>query len=223
MDSNDQWRTMSNPRLLLDHPYRIKHRRLGCENVRLKVFCGNVENTRTQRELVEFLVVKSKTEKEGFETGVLALPFRGGSGGMFRVYRHPVEWYVWEAPKGFIELGETAEQAACREFEEETALVCTEESLQPLGAAMPVPAVVRSRARLFAVGECDLPPVIGPALFPAGQGVGDPVGVPTRFPDRRAHIPRWCSRSGRCRSARRSNPSAAGAPGSAFRDRQKRG
>lgn len=39
---------------------------------------------------------------------------------LVRQYRYPMDDYLYELPAGLIETGETAEEAACREMEEET-------------------------------------------------------------------------------------------------------
>lgn len=39
---------------------------------------------------------------------------------LVRQYRYPMDDYLYELPAGLIEPGETAEEAACREMEEET-------------------------------------------------------------------------------------------------------
>jgi ADP-ribose pyrophosphatase len=56
---------------------------------------------------------------------------------MIRQYRHSVSRDLWELPAGNIDAGESAEEAARRECEEETGLAPTR--IERLGAMFPAP------------------------------------------------------------------------------------
>ena len=66
------------------------------------------------------------TEEHGRRgiTGVCVLPVVGDSVALVDYYRHPLAQMSLEAPKGFMDAGETPEQAALRELAEETGLSC---------------------------------------------------------------------------------------------------
>ncbi|MDO4340069.1 MAG: NUDIX hydrolase [Eubacteriales bacterium] len=67
--------------------------------------------------------------------GVCILPIKDGRVILQKQYRYPVQSWEWELPGGFIDAGETAEQAAVRELKEETG--CAAKRLVPLGAFYP--------------------------------------------------------------------------------------
>jgi len=72
----------------------------------------------------------------------------------------------WEAPRGFIDKGETPEQAALRELAEETGMFGQSANILELGTIVPEGGVIRARSCLFAVQDCRL----------VGSGEGE-VGV----------------------------------------------
>ena len=59
-----------------------------------------------------------------------------------------------EAPKGFIDRGETPEQAAIRELAEETGLSCPTADLIRLGTVAPEPGIIDGRVALFTAHNC---------------------------------------------------------------------
>lgn len=89
------------------------------------------------------------------EAGVTVLPVQRGRVVLMRVYRHPMDAWFWEAPRGMIDPGETPAQAARRELEEETALRCPPGGLLPLGTYAPDAATMAARGGLFAALDCE--------------------------------------------------------------------
>ena len=103
----------------------------------------------------DFLVISPKSRREkDLVAGVAVLPIYRGKLGLLRIYRHPVMDFVWEAPRGFIDDGETEEQAAIRELEEETGLLCTPDNIHSLGVFMPEAGVFSARIRIFVAVDC---------------------------------------------------------------------
>jgi 8-oxo-dGTP pyrophosphatase MutT (NUDIX family) len=106
------------------------------------------------REVANFLVVQPKTMGAGGITGVCVLPVVGDSVALVDCYRHPLAQMSLEAPKGFIDPGETPAQAALRELAEETGLSCADADLVRLGTVAPEPGIINGRIALFAALNC---------------------------------------------------------------------
>jgi ADP-ribose pyrophosphatase len=66
---------------------------------------------------------------------------------MLRQYRHAVGEYLWEIPAGTLEAGESPENCAARELEEESGYRA--DRWQPLGEIVPVPGYADERIHLF--------------------------------------------------------------------------
>lgn len=79
--------------------------------------------------------------------GVCVLPFHGERIVLQRQYRYPIGSWQWELPGGFIDEGETPEEAAKRELREETGYEV--DSLQSLGAFYPSFGSTNEKIYLF--------------------------------------------------------------------------
>ena len=131
----------------------VKARRRVASNSMFDIFFDHLVES-PDREVVDFLVVQPKTKEPDGTSGVCVLPVVGDKFAMVDVYRHPLAQMSLEAPKGFIDAGETAPQAAMRELTEETGLSCAAENLIGLGTVAPEPGIVSGRAALFAALNC---------------------------------------------------------------------
>ena len=120
--------------------YRLRQRRLACENIRFEVFLDDVENP--NGEIVQnYLVVAPKIKTGDLVTGVAVLPVVDGKLGLLRIYRHAIQRHLWEVPRGFIDPGESDRKSALRELEEETGLSCADADLESLGIFAPEPGL----------------------------------------------------------------------------------
>ena len=132
-------------------PVTLLRRRVACENSKLRVFFDHI--VEGEKEVTDYIVV---TPRDGSDqplevTGVSILPVDDrGRVGLQTVWRHAIERQTWEVPRGFIDLGETMEQAAIRELQEEAGLACGPADLVALGAVLPEGGVIRGRNALFA-------------------------------------------------------------------------
>jgi len=79
--------------------------------------------------------------------GVIILPTMGEDVVLTREFRHPIRGWRWQCPRGFGDVGETGEQAARRELEEE--LGCTAISIRHLGDVEPDNGSLGARPRFY--------------------------------------------------------------------------
>ncbi|MDQ3185881.1 MAG: NUDIX hydrolase [Pseudomonadota bacterium] len=131
-------------------PIRLHSRRLACENTVFSVFLDHVTGTHGH-EVLQYLSVLPKGGAEGTVTGVGVLPIKDGKLGLIRIFRHPLSRWSWEVPRGLVDTGETAEQAAVRELREETGFAVKSAQLVTLGVMAPEAGVIAGRVRLFSV------------------------------------------------------------------------
>jgi len=131
----------------------LKDRRTVFENSKFHVFSDHIEDAQGN-EIKDYLVVAPKVFALPLITGVAVVPVIGNSVVLVRMFRHAVSKEVLEAPRGFVDIHETPEQAALRELKEETGLVCLPERLIPLGTCMPEAGLIAAQVALFAAMDC---------------------------------------------------------------------
>jgi ADP-ribose pyrophosphatase len=135
------------------HGFVIKGRRQVAANSVFDIFFDHIAEP-PDREVSDFLVVQPKHADPDGITGVCVLPIVAGRFALVNCYRHPVGQMSIEAPKGFVETGETSSQAALRELREETGLSCTAVNLVSLGTVIPEPGIINGRLALFVALDC---------------------------------------------------------------------
>ena len=131
----------------------LLQRRLACANRVWNVHFDHIRDM-AGAEVRDFITMAPKQVRPDLASGVAALPVVGDSIGLLRSYRHAVERWVWELPRGFLDPAEEPATAALRELREETGLICERSSLRALGAVMPECSTIRGRVMLFAACEC---------------------------------------------------------------------
>jgi 8-oxo-dGTP pyrophosphatase MutT (NUDIX family) len=132
----------------------VKQRRLAVENTKWRVYLDHLTD-RHGNEVPDYLVIEGHEIRPEFITGVSVLPIVEGRFLLLHAYRHALESLSWEAPRGFIDEGETPEDAALRELSEETGLTCARQHLVALGHFAPEAATIKARGALFVATHCE--------------------------------------------------------------------
>lgn len=133
----------------------LANRRLACENSRFSVFLDDV-TCQGQPSIPDYLVVAPKQLTDNLVAGVAVLPIVDDKIGLLRIYRHAIQSYLWEIPRGFVDPGELDRKSALRELEEETGLACADADLESLGLVAPEPGIIAGRAHLFVARRCKM-------------------------------------------------------------------
>lgn len=128
-------------------------RRLACENSKFHVYFDDIDSP-DGRVVRNYLVVAPKTYAGNLITGVAVLPILDARVGLLRIFRHPIDDYSWEIPRGFIEPGEDDKTSALRELEEETGLLCGQQDLVALGCVTPEAGILAARLSCYAAVHC---------------------------------------------------------------------
>jgi len=144
-----------------NRPIQLLCRRLGCQNTKFNVYLDHISD-QSGNEVEAYLVVSSNEKLAETSisplpncTGVGVLPLADGMMGLQKMFRHPIGDWGWEIPRGFIDAGETPQEAARRELTEETGLVVPSmDNIISLGTIYPEPGVVRARNELFIAMDC---------------------------------------------------------------------
>jgi len=144
----------------------LNRRNIVFENARFQVFADHIADSRGN-EILDFLVVAPRNRTVANLTGVLVIPVQDSQILFLNAYRHPIGRRVLEFPRGFIDAGEEPSEAAVRELNEETGLVCEPGSLVSLGFVHPDPGVLAARVALFAATDCRT----------GGSRVDDEIGI----------------------------------------------
>ena len=133
-------------------PYQLKSRKLACENSQFEVFYDHVKGK--EFEVQDYITVAPKRRHSDNITGVAILPVVERKIALLKIYRHIFEDWSWEIPRGFVEPGEDKKQSVARELEEETCLLCKENSMHSLGYLAPDAGILRCRINIFSAENC---------------------------------------------------------------------
>ena len=134
-------------------PYNLKNRVLACENSQFEVFYDHIKGE-SGFEVKDYITVIPKRRHSDDITGVAILPVIEGRIALLKIYRHILDDWSWEIPRGFVEPGEDQIQSAARELEEETCLICEKKSIHSLGYISPDAGIFRARVHIFTAKKC---------------------------------------------------------------------
>ncbi|MBF0175386.1 MAG: NUDIX hydrolase [Magnetococcales bacterium] len=123
------------------------------ENSRFHVHADRIRDG-LGREVADFLVVAPKARGREGVSGCVVLPVVAGRFVLLRIFRHPVSRWIWEAPGGFCDPGESSLETARRELQEETGLVCPPGRIWDLGCFNPAPGLLNARVALAVAMDC---------------------------------------------------------------------
>ena len=101
------------------------------------------------QEVLQYLSIIPKSRTEDSVTGIGVLPVRGEEYGLIQMFRHPLQRWSWEIPRGMIDTGETAIAAALREMREETGFSLHPSKITEMGVTAPAAALVAGRVKIF--------------------------------------------------------------------------
>ncbi|MBP7066385.1 NUDIX hydrolase [Ferrovibrio sp.] len=134
-------------------PVRLLNRSHAAGNSKWTVYFDHIQ-AENGVEVHNYVVLKPPSGRSDHITGVTVLPLIGDEAVLLRAYRHPLEQYFWELPRGFVEPGEEPGLAALRELEEETGLICAPENLHPLGLMTPEASTIIGKGALYVAVDC---------------------------------------------------------------------
>ena len=134
-------------------PIKLVQRRIALANRVWDVRLDHVRDNEGQ-EIGDYIAVAPKQPRADLVSGIAVLPVVGDRFGLLRSYRHPLERYIWEIPRGFVDPGEAPAKAALRELNEESGLNCAKEDLIPLGHLFPEASTIAGIAALYAATKC---------------------------------------------------------------------
>jgi ADP-ribose pyrophosphatase len=136
-----------------DRPVRRLGRRLVGRNRVWSVYFDHIAHG--GGEVPDYLVIEPVSRAPGSVTGVAVVPIRSGRIGLLRVHRLALDTAYLEAPRGFVDAGESPADAALRELAEETGLDCPRERLVDLGVFAPEASTIAGKVALFAALDCE--------------------------------------------------------------------
>jgi ADP-ribose pyrophosphatase len=134
-------------------PFQHVKRLQVCENSKFEVYFDHLEGG-DGYVVEDYLVLSNKRKTADLVTGVAVLPVFKGKIALLSIYRHPLDRWSWEIPRGFLEPGEEKGVSITRELEEETGFDCDKKALHPLGFFSPDGGILSARIQLYVAAEC---------------------------------------------------------------------
>jgi len=158
-------------------PVTLLSRRRAAGNSKWTIFYDDIRGANGV-EVHDYVVMQPPSARPDRITGVSVLPLIGEEVVLLRAYRHPIEEFTWELPRGFVDEGEEPAAAALRELREETGLACAAIDLTPLGLFTPEASTIIGKGALFLARNC----------VPQGEPLQDEPGLGSLHRFSRAEI-----------------------------------
>ena len=136
-----------------EKPVSFQERKQVCGNSRFEIFYDHLKGDGGY-SVPNYLVVSPRRKTENFVSGVAILPVFKGKAALLKIYRHPIESWSWEIPRGFVEDDEDNYISVSRELEEETGLCCDRSDIKSLGLMAPDAGILAARIHLFVALRC---------------------------------------------------------------------
>jgi ADP-ribose pyrophosphatase len=135
----------------------VRRRRLALENSKWRIFLDDITGA-DGSEVDGYITVVPHVERTDRVGGVTIIPIMpDGRIGLVMNYRHPLDLLAWEAPRGFLDPGETdLAGAARRELVEETGLVCDVRNVIAIGTLAQEASTLAVKGALFLGFDCRL-------------------------------------------------------------------
>ena len=139
-------------------PLNTISRNVKCSNTKFDI-CFDTIDDRQGNHVEEYLVVNPKVKNLNDITGIAILPICKDMFGLIHIYRHALDSYTWEVPRGFVEPNEDSMASAVRELYEETGINVKKTSLFAHGLISPEPGIVSAKTELYSVNikSVDIP------------------------------------------------------------------
>jgi 8-oxo-dGDP phosphatase len=128
------------------------NRTLKCQNRMWNIYFDHIKEDKNEVE--NYFVAEPKVVAENHVTGIGTLPIVDGEIGLLNIHRVAIDKNMLEIPRGYIDPDEEPLQAARRELEEESGLICLPEDMIPLGSVVPESSTLAARMMLFAALNC---------------------------------------------------------------------
>ncbi len=138
----------------IDNNFLVHQHQLQCANSMFEVYFDHIEDQTNAVSVNDYLVVEPKHKLKDLMTAVVILPIIKNKIALINIFRHTINNYSLECPKGAVDEGENTNESAIRELQEETGFICQKEDMISLGYITPNPGILAARLEIYAATDC---------------------------------------------------------------------